>query len=198
MFHGCLPYDSSVWKVDRYTFKRIARDLGKSKLASYVQFLSSVKLLAPLTNKERAKIAEALEEQRFDKGAEVFRQGDQGNAMYIVLRGEVAVTKDGKQVANCKVGEYFGELALLNKEGRQATVTAVKKTQCLRLDAAAFALLMGPLETIMKERGEQYEEVGPARQRERRPRPARESANVRSTSSQHAMILHSSGSFSLK
>lgn len=53
-------------------------------------------------------------------------------------------------------GDYFGELALLNNDRRRATVKAVSPTVCLALGRETFKRLLGPLETLLKEREEIY------------------------------------------
>jgi CRP-like cAMP-binding protein len=55
-------------------------------------------------------------------------------------------------------GAYFGERALIKQTRRAATVTAKSAVQLLKLDASAFALLLGPLEEIMKKNMESYEQ----------------------------------------
>lgn len=147
-----------LWKVDRYTFRRIANDLGRGKLSQYTNFLTGVKLLQPLTHKERVKIAEALEEVTFPKNHVVFKQGAEGDAMYIIKKGAATITKDGENIGDVKVGDYFGERALINNEPRAATITTTKSMQALKLDRTAFSLMLGPLEGIMKDRIDKYDE----------------------------------------
>lgn len=163
--------DSVVWKIDRYTFRRVAKSLGRDKLETYTNFLSKVELLTPLTSFERAKIAEAIDEVDFAAGDVICKQGDVGDAMYIIKSGVVAVIKkvvtkaeDGTEaeteepLQDLSIGDYFGERALLSGEPRAATVTAKDAVVCLKLDASAFHILLGPLETIMKGRVDGYVE----------------------------------------
>lgn len=155
--------NSVVWIVDRFTFRRIAQNVGEAKLDQYSQFLSNVDLLQPLTKNERAKIAEALEEVNFSPGDCIFKQGQDGDSMYIVRSGEASVVKtndDGteEEVATCKPGDFFGERALMENEPRAATISAIDDLCTLRLDRNAFSLLLGPLEDIMKDKVASYEE----------------------------------------
>ena len=53
-------------------------------------------------------------------------------------------------------GAYFGELALLNDDVRQASVKALEPTVCLTLDRATFKRVLGPLESILKQNEEMY------------------------------------------
>eukprot|EP00808_Paulinella_micropora_P009450 g6150.t1 len=146
--------DSLVWVVDRYTFRRVVNDLSQHKFAAYVEFLSKVEMLVPLASWEREKIAEALEEVSFGPGERIFDQGDHGDAI-------VLVTKDGAEVARCSEGKAFGERALLKDEPRAASVCAGSgDVTLLKLDRTSFALLLGPLEDIMKREVAEKYDVG--------------------------------------
>jgi len=148
--------DSVVWSIDRFSFRRIVTGLSRAKFDTYVSFLTKVELLVPLADYERKKIAEALEEVSYPSNQKVFNQGEEGDAMYIVYMGEVKIMKDGVEVMRCKVGDYFGERALLRSEPRAATAITSTAAQLLRLDRNAFALLLGPLEDIMKSNEQKY------------------------------------------
>src|SRR3954468_14166094 len=80
--------DSVVWMIDRFTFRRIVTGLSVQKFDVYVKFLKNVQLLVPLADYERRKIAEALEEVSFPAQQTIFKQGDEGDAMYLVYQGE--------------------------------------------------------------------------------------------------------------
>jgi len=149
--------DCWVWAVDRFTFRRILANVSDGQLHEYEEFLINVELLAPLSGRERAKIAEALEEVEFAPGEDIVKQGEQGDTMFILRHGTVRCSIDGEEVKVYAPGEYFGERALLKDEPRAATLTAINEVQCLKLDRTAFALLLGPLEDIMGEKLEQYQ-----------------------------------------
>jgi len=85
--------DSVVWVVDRFTFRRIVTDLSERRYQLYVQFLQRVSLLQPLSQFERSKIAEALEEVTVKAGQVVCKQGSPGDCMYLVYSGTLIVTK---------------------------------------------------------------------------------------------------------
>mmetsp|Transcript_22269 Transcript_22269/g.44181 ORF Transcript_22269/g.44181 Transcript_22269/m.44181 type:complete len:750 (-) Transcript_22269:1338-3587(-) len=142
--------DAEVWVVDRFTFKRVITDLSSKAMETYISFLNQVELLAPLSQSERNKIAEALEENNVLAGQEVIVEGHEGDAMYVVLEGQVSFYKAGQKVGQCSTGGYFGERALINNAPRAATVKADMDCKLLRLDRTAFSLLLGPLEEIMK------------------------------------------------
>lgn len=153
--------DSVVWKLDRFTFQRIKNQRGKEKLDIHADFLAKVELLSSLTSAERHKIAEAVEEVEYEASQTVFKEGEAGDAMYIIYEGKVRCTKDGeeKDVGNLTVGDYFGELALQNDSPRAATVITDTKCLLFKLDNVAFSLLMGPLSQIMEQRAAGYNET---------------------------------------
>ena len=71
-------------------------------------------------------------------GTEVVREGDTGEAMYLVGDGELRVTRGGAELATLGQGDFFGELALLDPSPRDATVTAVTNATVIALGRDAF------------------------------------------------------------
>jgi cGMP-dependent protein kinase len=147
--------DSVVWCVDRFSFRTILRDKSKQKLEEYDQLLKNVPILQSLLPFERIKVAEALDEISFPDKAVIVKQGDPGDAFYIIKKGTVICTKRDnstgieKEVAIVRTGEFFGEIALLKSVPRAATVTAVGHVDLLKLNQIEFDLLMGPLKEIL-------------------------------------------------
>ena len=71
----------------------------------------------------------------YEPGEAVMVEGTEGNRIYILLRGKLSVTKNGKSITTFeRSGEVFGEMALLGIEHRTATVTARTKVVCLAID----------------------------------------------------------------
>jgi len=148
--------DSVGWVVDRFTFRRILANVSDTQIHEYESFLKKVELLAPLSSREREKVAEAMEEASYRKGEVLAKQGDRGDCMFVLKRGNVVCTIDGEEVKRYNPGEYFGERSLIKDEPRAATLTAANDVDVLQLDRAAFSLLLGPLEDIMARRLEAY------------------------------------------
>jgi voltage-gated potassium channel len=69
------------------------------------------------------------------------RRGDTAHSMYFIANGEVGVEFDGNSV-NLGVGQFFGEIAVLRRARRSATVRATTRTNLLVLDASDFHVLM--------------------------------------------------------
>jgi cAMP-dependent protein kinase regulator len=143
---------SCLWALDRLTFRRILMDSTFARRRMYESFLEEVPLLASLTPYERAKIADALDTQKFAPGATIIREGDPGEAFYILESGEAEVYKRGVDgpVTEYGKGDYFGELALLNDAPRAASVVSKTEVKVATLGKDAFQRLLGPVEGIMR------------------------------------------------
>jgi CRP-like cAMP-binding protein len=86
--------------------------------------LRSVKLFAGMPDGDLRKLAQQMREVRHAKGSEIAVRGSEGVGFMVILDGEAEVsTPDGGRPV-LGPGDHFGEMALLDHEGRSATVTA--------------------------------------------------------------------------
>ncbi len=83
--------------------------------------------------------------EHFEPGQEVFREGDLGDRVYIIVKGEAEVLKAAQPVARLRAGECFGEMALLNETRRNATVRCAAAMDALSLPKSEFTLLSANL-----------------------------------------------------
>ncbi|MEM1024679.1 MAG: cyclic nucleotide-binding domain-containing protein [Myxococcota bacterium] len=107
-----------------------------------VLFLKRVELFAQIPGQELARVAKVAEELEIRAGAELMREGDMGDSLYLLLSGEVEVRRGDRQVVKLGPPECVGELALLDSEPRSATVRATEPTRVLKLERDAFYELM--------------------------------------------------------
>ena len=147
-----------LYAVDRLTFRRVIIDLAHEKRCKYMDFLKSLPLLSCLSELEIGKIADALEEVEYaEKDALVIKQGEPGDSFYIILNGSARIERDGIHVGTLNPGDYFGELALLKRQPRAASIYVKEEPlKCLRLGEVDFVRLLGPLEELLKRNEEQY------------------------------------------
>ena len=112
--------------------------------------LRSVGLFETFSDDQIATLAEVMQLREFKDKAPVIVQGDEGYEMFILDAGEAVVTirngKDEQEVKRYQAGELFGEMALLNRSLRAATVTAVGEgVRVWALGRDAFEVRLGSL-----------------------------------------------------
>jgi cAMP-dependent protein kinase regulator len=141
-----------LWSLDRVTFRRILMDSTFQRRRLYENFLEDVPILSTLNKYERSKIADALETQTLPAGTVIIKEGDAGEAFYLLETGEAEAYKIGVQgaVKQYQKGDYFGELALLNDAPRAASVISKTEVKVAALSKDGFQRLLGPVESIMR------------------------------------------------
>jgi small-conductance mechanosensitive channel/CRP-like cAMP-binding protein len=116
-----------------------------------LELLRSVDLLAALDDAGRQRFALGMRRLDFAAGEVILRQGTEGDALYLVDRGEVGVRIDvdgsTSEIATLGRGNVFGEMALLTGEPRVATCVA-------RTEVSCYAIERGPFEVLLAERPE--------------------------------------------
>ena len=107
--------------------------------------LRRIKILAELNDAQLAHLAEFLELKDIKQHSSIINQGDAGDAMYLVMGGEVRVRTmaSGREtiLTTLSVGDFFGEMALFDQGPRSADVIANTDATLLRLSSGAFQRL---------------------------------------------------------
>jgi len=103
--------------------------------------------LAPeLTTDELSEVVQTAEIKSFAIGEELFKEGDDGESVYLIRKGSVTVSRaiGGRNIVMAYVpaGHYIGEMALLSHAPRSATVKAAVATDAVKLDGDAFGKLL--------------------------------------------------------
>jgi CRP-like cAMP-binding protein len=118
-------------------------------LAEEVALLKSIPLFAKIEPSKLKLLAFTSERLAFDPDQELFRQGDPGDAAYLVIAGEVSISiaapasPGGRiELARLGAGALVGEIAILCDVPRTATVTATGKTVTLRISKELFFRLI--------------------------------------------------------
>jgi len=150
--------DSSLWILDRSTYQAICLHYKRQRAQKHIKFLKNVPDLKNLTGREVAQLAEAMEEETHEAGSTIILQGEKGDHFYIIVEGEVVVTKDGAEVATKVPAEFFGEKALISEDVRAATCTAKGSVTLLSINRSQFNDLLGSLVELLKREGGGEEE----------------------------------------
>jgi len=157
--------DGVLWSLDRKTFRQIIVKANANKRKQFEEFLKSLSVLENINENERSKIADVMESQKFKQGDIIIRQGDvidSASFVYFLMSGtcSISINSNGmeKIVKTIDTGACFGEVALITKEPRNATVTASSNVVAGVLDVNAFERLLGPCKNIMARNIDKYAE----------------------------------------
>lgn len=114
----------------------------RKKIDDGAERLANVAFFEGFTTKELARVGELVEEVDAEAGAELMEQGRPGLECYVVVDGEAGVYVADQWVAKIGPGEMVGEMALIDRKPRSATVRAVTPMKLLALDSKQFQTLL--------------------------------------------------------
>jgi hypothetical protein len=112
--------------------------------------LRNIELFSQLSSEELRAVAALAEVQRLPPGSVICREGEPGDAFYVLLRGEARVSRSDTLLATLHDGECFGELALLDRGVRKATVTTHGECELARIRADDFNDLLEEAPSIAR------------------------------------------------
>jgi CRP/FNR family transcriptional regulator, cyclic AMP receptor protein len=99
-----------------------------------VKKLVQIPIFGGLTVSEAADFFEVAQETSIAKGTNLFREGDAGDALLVILEGEVAVTRKGVELAKLGKHHVLGEMSLMGEgEVRSATASALSDVKVLKV-----------------------------------------------------------------
>jgi CRP/FNR family cyclic AMP-dependent transcriptional regulator len=107
-----------------------------------VALLAEVKLFKGMSKKALQEIYDHMRERTFPAGAAIVEEGDREGSFYLVLEGTARVTVRGERRGTIGPGGYFGEISLIDREPRLATVVAETPLRALTLDNLNFRFLL--------------------------------------------------------
>ena len=124
--HALLPVPSDPTRV------------GHDWLAT----LEEVPLFEGVSKRHLRRIAKLAHIRRFAPGSAIVRTGDSGRAFFVLLDGNVKVVRAGARARRLGIGDYFGEMALLDDAPRSADVVAEGEVLALMIDRSAFTKVL--------------------------------------------------------
>lgn len=126
--------------------------MGEKEYLWLEKGLKKMGFFSKLSLKDLSGVLPYMALVRFDKGAVVCSEGDPGDGFYLIYEGGVSVTKKGwdKPVASLKPGEFFGEMSLLFRQPRAATVRTTKPSRLFALHAQDFNRMLKKNPTVAR------------------------------------------------
>jgi CRP-like cAMP-binding protein len=103
--------------------------------------LRDVPFFSAMSKKELAAVAQQTDEIEVPAGKVLAREGDFGDEFFVIDDGTAEVTRGGERIAELGPGDFFGELALLDAERRNATVTATSPMRLIVMTRPSFRAL---------------------------------------------------------
>ena len=113
--------------------------------------LKTVDLFQDIPGELLSQISQISRTKNYEQGEVIFKEGDSGDSMFIVINGEVSIKKKEKIIAKLEKGASLGEMALLDNETRSADAVADKDSVLLKINQDVFYELMEGNADIMKQ-----------------------------------------------
>jgi CRP-like cAMP-binding protein len=102
------------------------------------ELLRNVRLFSDLDEKDLESLSDEFNERRFSAGDKIALEGEGGLMFFVVESGEASVEVQGEEVATLGPGAAFGEIALIDRRPRTATVTAISDLKTYGLPVFVF------------------------------------------------------------
>jgi CRP/FNR family transcriptional regulator, cyclic AMP receptor protein len=109
---------------------------------SKIDLIKGVPLFASASKQELAEIAGIADEIDLPEGKVLIREGDTGREFFVLIEGSAEVARAGKKVASIGPGDFFGEISLIAKTPRNATITTTSPIRTLVITDRAFRQLL--------------------------------------------------------
>jgi CRP-like cAMP-binding protein len=99
-----------------------------------VSQLKRIPLFADVDDDALRQVATFATLEEWPKGKEIIKEGAYANHFYAIEEGKVKVEREGEKLAELGPGDVFGEAALLEKQGRNSTVTATEPVKLIKIE----------------------------------------------------------------
>jgi CRP/FNR family cyclic AMP-dependent transcriptional regulator len=113
-----------------------------------VELIKKVPLFSKLSKKGLEEVAHIADELDLPQGKVMAEEGDRGREFFVLLEGEADVTKGDRSINTMRAGDFFGEIALVTKMPRTATVRATTEVRVLVITERDFSSLLKHSEDV--------------------------------------------------
>jgi CRP-like cAMP-binding protein len=104
--------------------------------------LRSVPLFSAMDDKELRKVAELAREEKFRTGEDIVIEGHSSGPFFLLIEGDAVVLVRGAEVRKLGPGDFFGEMALIDRQPRSATVRALGDVSALSISSWDFLTVL--------------------------------------------------------
>ena len=109
---------------------------------SKIDLIKRVPLFASASKSELAEIASIADEIDLPADKTLIKEGDSGHEFFVIVEGTGDVERDGRKIAKLGPGDFFGEIALIAKTPRNATIKTTSPVRALVITDRAFRQLL--------------------------------------------------------
>jgi CRP-like cAMP-binding protein len=107
-----------------------------------IELIKNIPLFARLSRKELAEVAALADEIDFPGGKEIIREGERGREFFVLLDGGADVIRGGQRIAHLAKGDFVGEIAVIARIPRTASVKTTEPTRALVITDQALRGLL--------------------------------------------------------
>src|SRR3954471_22318647 len=116
-------------------------------MATVIELLRNVAIFKDLDDDELAEVAEKCKEEKFNSAEYIFREGEAGNRLYLIVEGEVRISRDvpgsGEEaLAVLKPGALFGEMSVFDRSERSTDAISNGGTKTLTIARPDFEMVL--------------------------------------------------------
>lgn len=131
--------------ASREPAEELARKQGGALVISTVEkvlFLKGVDLFKSIPGEDLSHIAQITDEEEYSPAQTIFLEGDQGDAMYLIVDGKVKVHSGEHIFAELGIKQCFGEMSILDSEPRSASITSMTELSLLKIQREDFGEIL--------------------------------------------------------
>lgn len=135
-------HDNATALVVRAASQAEHHQARKTYVRQHLEALAELELFRELALPELVKVYNLFSTLAVQPGSEVIREGDPGEQLFVIVDGQFRISREGRELATLGRGAHFGEMALLNRRARSATVVALESARLLALDRSNFDVFL--------------------------------------------------------
>ena len=132
-----------LWGLDRESFSKLISEINSAHYEENKQFIENTEVFKQLTITQKEALVSEISILQFEPGANIIKEGDIGDFLYIIKEGTATCMISGQEVAKLHKGDCFGEQALFFDCPRTATVIADVPVNCIGITSKTLTKVFG-------------------------------------------------------